>query len=596
MEESLFINKRVLDDSSNIQIISKSVSKKHAQITVSPPKATSHENEISCRIDIQDLDTKFGTTVNNEHIHSKQTYEKNVSLELLLGKCPLKFYLQWITLSIAFDDPETTARWSTPLLLTGIPNSVHLNHSTTHFVPGHGSFPSVKTALAFLKDVKIVHEAFVQALIQEKDNYTHNIHLIPKDSSYLYTDQNHRDMFPKSAATVRNSLKGLQCCYVDLNEELYEFLSLLGLNVHRHHTDDVQFLTTYYAERDLDFIIHAKQSTISSILSKKGMFCLTFIQLWDILKENNSKELLQAKRASLEKPKSSANSNPSSNKTSENVLNDLFSDFKPVPRSPRSKRTLKPEEMSNSKQKPPNSPLKKEVRDTREITKKSNLSSGTSSPYILSKAKSPFHENTPEPRNSTKKVDKQNKKVNSNSGSSHFAPLALSTAGEESSHNVIVKEERDTSPLGLEGEQKEDREPSSEENLPRNLGSVEFISIRISKNNQTNEPENPKYKGRPNFKKFRKQGSKVHVAPPVFITLSESRNDQEDEVIDIDTDPAPQLMKKTDTNTQLAPLPKPISQRPTMDIDMDMEERVEDDTFNDDNEEDDEFGDLKFRF
>ncbi|WBW71454.1 Mre11 complex BRCT domain subunit Nbs1 [Schizosaccharomyces osmophilus] len=591
------LGRSVRDDSSNIQIVSKSVSKKHVQITVSPPKATSHRNENPCGIDIQDLDTKFGTAVNNERIHAKQSYEKNVSLQLSLGKCPLKLYLQWINLSIAFDDQETKARWSTPLLLTGIPNSVHLNHSTTHFVPGKGPLLSVKTALAFLKDIIIVQESFVEALVQEKDNYSKNIHLIPKDSSYLFTGKNHHELFSKSPGIFRNMLKGLKCCCIDLDAELPEFLSLLGLDVHRHHTDDVQFLTTYYTERDLDFMILVKQKTTSSILLEENVFCLTFSELWNILKESNPKELLRAKRTSHKKSKPNATSIPVPNTSSGNVLDDLFSNFKPVPRSPRSKRTLKPEEMPDvSKQTPSNSPLKKKVRDTVEATKKPNVTSDTSSSYVSSKAKKLFHENFPEHENSSKKAVKKNTNDSKKLGSSHFAPLPLSTAGEENPLHGKIKEERDTSPLTLKGEQtKPPDAPSPEENLPRNLGSVEFISIQVSKNNGTNEPENPKYQGRPNFKKFRKQGSKVHVAPPVFITLSESRNERDDEVIDIDTDPAPQLMKKTDTSTRSVPSPKPVSQRLTMDMDKD-EQNVADDIFNDDNEEDDEFGDLKFRF
>ncbi|EPY53859.1 Mre11 complex subunit Nbs1 [Schizosaccharomyces cryophilus OY26] len=594
------LGRSVKDDSSNIQVVSKSISKRHVQITVSPPKANFNKTEIPCAIEIQDLDTKFGTAVNDERVCPRQTYEKNASLEFSLGKCPTKFYLQWNNISICFDDQETMARWSTPLLLIGVPNSIHINHSITHFVPRKDSLSSVKVALAYIKDIKIVNESFVEALVNEKEKYLQNTNLIPKDISYLSTGRNHNAFFPKSAGDLRNSLGGLKCCSIDLDQELPKLLSLLGLDVHRHHTDDVQFLTSYYGERNIDFVIILKQKVISTILSQNKVFCLTFSDLWNILKEDNPKEVLHTKKTSHQQSKSSAPS--TSLATSENVLDELFSNFKPVPRSPRSKRTLKSEGMLNvSKPRPPNSPLKKDYRENLEEERNAKLFPDNSKPLSVSSTgresldRTPLHESNPELGKSKKKTNKKDIGDKSKVISSHFAPLTLSTAGESESPNVKVKKERETSPLLLKAEHNEPPDtPLSEENLPKNLGSVEFISIHLPKKNEKKEAEFSKYKDRPNFKKFRRQGSKVHVAPPVFIPLSESRKGQ-NEVIDIDMDPVPQLMKKTNTDTRS---PERISQQGSMEMRMDEQNLGDKRDANEDeeDEEDDEFGDLKFRF
>lgn len=590
-------------------MISKSISKRHARFTILTPSEKDYFTGGPCEFEVKDLDTKFGTKVNEKVVGQNGDSYKEKDLKIQLGKCPFTINAYWRSMCIQFDNPEMLSQWASNLnllgtsvfffftsyQLSGIPTGLRDSDATTHFVMNRqaGSSITVGTMYAFLKKTVIIDDSYLQYLSTVKESVIEDASLMPDALECFKNIIKNNDQFPSSPEDCINSLEGFSCAMLNTSSESHHLLELLGLRIST-------FMSLGDIDKELisktDFVVLNNAVYDSEKISfPEGIFCLTIEQLWKIIIERNSRELISKEIERL-KYATASNSTPQKiiqpqRHIQKNIVDDLFSVKKPLPCSPKSKRVKTLENLSimdfvQPKQmfgKEPEGYLSNQSNNGSAQNKKSGDNSEKTKNSLKSSSKKSA--NTGSGQGKTKveyvsynSVDKGN--------SSPFKPLELNVVGEKKANAEVDS-------LPSENVQESEDDKAFEENRRlRNLGSVEYIRIMSSEKSNANSRHTSKYySGRKNFKKFQKKASQK--APlQAFLSLSEHKKTEVFDQDDTDLEPVPRLMSKVES----IPAGASSDKSGKSSISKKSSNSFKELSPKTNNDEDDEFNDLKFHF
>ncbi|EEB05621.1 Mre11 complex subunit Nbs1 [Schizosaccharomyces japonicus yFS275] len=504
------LGRAVKNSEKTIRFTSKSVSKKHANIYIFPP-VLQDKKSYSCQVVVEDLETKFGTTVNETFLINKKHKFDTHQLELKLGKSPETIVLKWEALVLGVSNLSLIQDFAPSLEHMGIPvQDTNPVETITHYITAGDINASAlpELVLAFIYGKFIVTSAFVSTLCSIETDYVKQAGSIPPASEYLPHISIGSEQTFRSPKAIVGSCSGIRCFVFDGVLQLKPILDALGIQSAASSGEDIQQLSSLLFSGDaaIDFVVGTSEEPteeFTRLLSTKGLTYYNIKQFFSlILGKDELSTVLKGKPKRTRTPKTLSRTNSSARQTPKkrDVMQELFGFEASLPAKPSPEKQVfdsaatspqLPKKIATSKKE--SRSIEVIVPSSRSIQPPKHVLPPDSTQQAALSQKHPIHE--PATPSRTEAVQPLNQ-------------TGLNTQAE-----------------------------------PCNPGIVEFVRVQLPVK-QVSSASSPasRYRKRKNFKAFTRIHTKNKVAPVAYVSVSEFK--KTNEFGDDFSEPVPKLMRK----------------------------------------------------